>query len=74
MCDYSLEHVKSRPAKVGDKLITRDFGRKPTDCAVAHRVAAGDCGARLTRCATRDRTVTLAAVEARSRSRDFPKR
>ena len=27
MCDYSLEHVKSRPAKVGDKLITRDFGR-----------------------------------------------
>ena len=27
MCDYSLEHVKSRPAKVGDKLTTRDFGR-----------------------------------------------
>jgi hypothetical protein len=26
MCDYSLEHVKSRPAKVGDKLTTRDFG------------------------------------------------
>jgi hypothetical protein len=25
MCDYSLDHVKSRPAKVGDKLITRDF-------------------------------------------------
>ena len=27
MCDYSLEHVKSRPAKVGDRLTTRDFGR-----------------------------------------------
>ena len=27
MCDYSLEHVKSRPAKVGDKLTTCDFGR-----------------------------------------------
>ena len=27
MCDYSLEHVRSRPAKVGDKLTTRDFGR-----------------------------------------------
>jgi hypothetical protein len=27
MCDYSLEHVKSRSAKVGDKLTTRDFGR-----------------------------------------------
>jgi hypothetical protein len=26
MCDYSLQSVKSRPAKVGDKLITRDFG------------------------------------------------
>jgi hypothetical protein len=26
MCDYSLHHVKSRPAKVGDKLSTRDFG------------------------------------------------
>ena len=26
MCDYSLHNVKSRPAKVGDKLSTRDFG------------------------------------------------
>jgi hypothetical protein len=26
MCDYSLHHALSRPAKVGDKLITRDFG------------------------------------------------
>lgn len=26
MCDYSLHDVKSRPAKVADKLITRDFG------------------------------------------------
>ncbi len=26
MCDYSLRNVKSRPAKVGDKLTTRDFG------------------------------------------------
>src|SRR6516162_1153658 len=25
MCDYSLHHVKSRPAKVGDKLTIRDF-------------------------------------------------
>src|SRR5947207_12755045 len=25
MCDYSLHHVKSRPAKVGDKLTTTDF-------------------------------------------------
>jgi len=26
MCDYSLHYIKSRPAKVGDKLTTRDFG------------------------------------------------
>jgi hypothetical protein len=26
MCDYSLHHVNSRPAKVGDKLTTREFG------------------------------------------------
>jgi hypothetical protein len=26
MCDYSLHHVKSRAANVGDKLITRNFG------------------------------------------------
>ena len=25
MCDYSLHHVKSRPAKVGDKLRTFNF-------------------------------------------------
>jgi hypothetical protein len=25
MCDYSLHHVKSRPAEVGDKLTTRNF-------------------------------------------------
>jgi hypothetical protein len=26
MCDYSLHTIRSRPAKVGDKLRTRDFG------------------------------------------------
>ena len=26
MCDYSLHSIKSRPAKVDDKLTTRDFG------------------------------------------------
>jgi hypothetical protein len=25
MCDYSLHTVKSRPAKVGDRLVTRNF-------------------------------------------------
>jgi hypothetical protein len=26
MCDFSLQHTMSRPARVGDKLTTRDFG------------------------------------------------
>jgi hypothetical protein len=26
MCDYSLQHIASRPAKVGDELITKNFG------------------------------------------------
>jgi hypothetical protein len=25
MCDYSLHHIRSRPAKVGDKLTTHNF-------------------------------------------------
>jgi hypothetical protein len=30
MCDYSLQNVKSRPAQVGDKLETRNFGTGTT--------------------------------------------
>lgn len=26
MCDFSLQSVRSRPAKVGDRLVTHDFG------------------------------------------------
>src|SRR5215470_5254528 len=26
MCDYSLQSVRSRSAKVGDRMVTRDFG------------------------------------------------
>jgi hypothetical protein len=26
MCDYSLHGVRSRPAKIDDKLVTKDFG------------------------------------------------
>ena len=25
MCEYSLHNVRSRPAKIGDKLTTRDY-------------------------------------------------
>jgi hypothetical protein len=30
MCDYSLHHVSSRPAKVGDRLVTTKFHRSMT--------------------------------------------
>ncbi len=36
MCDYSLEHLASRPAKVGDKLVTTRFRHSLTGgfCAI----------------------------------------
>ena len=30
MCDYSLHHVKSRPARIGDELVTMKFPRSMT--------------------------------------------
>jgi len=41
MCDYSLHMMRTRPAKVGEKVITHDFGTgtrgfaAPEDCSVA---------------------------------------
>jgi len=32
MCDYSLHNVKSRHAKVGNRLTTRNFNRQPVCC------------------------------------------
>jgi hypothetical protein len=34
MCDYSLQHVQTRPAKVGDKLFTRQFSATGGFCAL----------------------------------------
>ena len=31
MCDYSLHTAKSRPARVGDRLVTRNFTQEPED-------------------------------------------
>ena len=35
MCDYSLHHVNSRPAKIGDRLTTRNFGLGTRGCAAS---------------------------------------
>ena len=43
MCDYSLESVRSRPAKVGDKLTTREFGTCTRGFAAAEDVRVAVC-------------------------------
>ena len=58
MCDYSLLHVRSRPAKVGDKLTTRDFGTGTHGFAAAEDTAVAVCVRPGTELAFAD-TVTL---------------
>ena len=43
MCDYSLLNVRARPAKVGDKLTTRDFGTGTRGFAAAEENAVAVC-------------------------------
>ena len=43
MCDYSLHNVKSRPAKVGDKLTTRNFGTGTRGFAAAEDAGVAVC-------------------------------
>jgi hypothetical protein len=43
MCDYSLHSVKSRPAKVGDKLTTRDFGTGTRGFAASEDLSVAVC-------------------------------
>ena len=43
MCDYSLQNIVSRPAKVGDKLTTRDFGTGTRGFAAAEDAGAAVC-------------------------------
>jgi hypothetical protein len=43
MCDYSLIDVRSRPAKVGDKLITHDFHTGTRGFAAAEDAGVAVC-------------------------------
>jgi len=43
MCDYSLHSVKSRPANVGDKLTTRNFGTGTRGFAASEDVNVAVC-------------------------------
>jgi hypothetical protein len=43
MCDYSLRSVKSRPAKVGDKLTTRNFNTGTRGFAASEDASVAVC-------------------------------
>ena len=43
MCDYSLHNVKSRPAKVGDRLTTHDFRRGTRGFAASEDASMAVC-------------------------------
>jgi hypothetical protein len=43
MCDYSLHSVKTRLAKIGDKLITRDFGTGTRGFAASEDATVAVC-------------------------------
>jgi len=43
MCDFSLHSIKSRPAKVGDKLTTRDFGTGTRGFAASENSSVAVC-------------------------------
>lgn len=43
MCDYSLESIKSRPAKIGDILVTRDFGTGTRGFAASEDINVAVC-------------------------------
>ena len=43
MCDYSLQSVRSRSARVGDKLTTRDFGTGTRGFAASEDNAVAVC-------------------------------
>ena len=43
MCDFSLQSVRSRPAKVGDKLVTQYFGTGTRGFAAADDLGLAVC-------------------------------
>src|SRR3984957_7401523 len=43
MCDYSLQNVSSRPARVGDKLTVRDFGTRTRGFCAAEATSLAVC-------------------------------
>jgi hypothetical protein len=63
MCDYSLHHVRSRAAKVGDTLTTRNFGTGTRGFAASEDVTTAVCVLPGTELAFAD-TVTFTSASA----------
>jgi hypothetical protein len=60
MCDYSLQNVVSRPAKVGDRLTTRNFGTGTKGFAAQENPAVAVCVLPGTELAFSDEVATAA--------------
>jgi hypothetical protein len=43
MCDYSLQNVKTRPAKLGDKLVTHRFNYSTSGFSAPEEIYAAVC-------------------------------
>jgi len=43
MCDYSLQNVQSRPAAIGDKLVTHNFGTGTRGLAASENLEMAVC-------------------------------
>src|SRR5271157_4969185 len=61
MCDFSLQSVRSRPAKVGDKLVTRYFGTGTRGFAAADDPGLAVCVMPGTELAFADEVACLSA-------------
>ena len=86
MCDFSLQHAKSRPAVVADKLVSHNFGRgtvgfKPaTDeigdatavCILPGTELAFDAPLKLRQFETRDLSGKFTTAIFRQRDKDRP--
>ena len=60
MCDFSLQSVQSRPAKVGDRLTTRNFGTGTKGFAAQENPAVAVCVLPGTELAFSDEVATAA--------------
>jgi hypothetical protein len=72
MCDYSLTNIRSRPARVGDKLTVRHFGTGTRGFAAAGAAEDNRRGRAPTTSRLRRLIAATGAREGRRKSRAGP--